>query len=96
MCSNSKCNEGSDDDIRVLLKIYCWGLFVLLRIYMVFIFLARSRPRDSPISLLVSIQSAIVAERIIKNIFSDLTFIETSGGNIYILVHALFWALFYI
>ena len=57
--------------------------------YIVFILLPRSRHRYLPISLLSSIQVAIVAERITKCTFSDFKFNENSGGNTNVLVHSL-------
>ena len=52
-------------------SVLCLYLFEFVRIYTVLFFLARSRPRDSPISLLSSIQGAIVTESITKPTFSD-------------------------
>ena len=54
---------------------------------MVFILLATSRSRGSPILFLVSIQGAIVMESIIKCIYSDCKLNKKTDGGNYILVH---------
>ena len=56
--------------------------------------MARSRARDLQISLLASIEGAIVTECIINRTFSDWKTDEESNGNIYILFHSLFRASF--
>ena len=61
---------------------------------MVFTLLARSRPRDSPISLPASIHCVIVTESMIQCTFPHWIITVESDGNIYILVHSLFWEYF--
>ena len=94
MCCNRNINEELDGDACVWVEQLCLALFDNFRVYMVSILLAISRPRDSAISLLTSIQGAILTENIMKCTFSDSKFNENSGSNIHILAHLSFLALF--
>ena len=76
--SGRKFNKESIVDTQVLVELLFQAILECFSTLHVLHLLAKSRPRDSLISILASIQGAFVREVIIKRIYSDWKFDKES------------------